>query len=50
MIPKPFARINVAYGEPILVQANSARDAADDTDAVRVAIDRATDVAAGDGI
>lgn len=49
MIPKPFARINVAYGEPILVQANRARDAAEETDAVRAAIDRATDVAAGNG-
>lgn len=28
MIPKPFARVTVAYGEPAIVQAASARDAA----------------------
>lgn len=46
MIPKPFARINVAYGEPILMNANSARDATEDTEGVRVAIDGAADLAA----
>jgi hypothetical protein len=46
MIPKPFARITVAYGDPILVARNTARDAAEDTDGVRVAIDGAADVAA----
>lgn len=28
MIPKPFARVTIAYGEPRTVQAESARDAA----------------------
>jgi hypothetical protein len=28
IIPKPFARVTVAYGEPAIVQATSARDAA----------------------
>lgn len=29
IIPKPFARITVAYGEPSLVEANTPREAAD---------------------
>jgi lysophospholipid acyltransferase (LPLAT)-like uncharacterized protein len=28
MIPKPFARVTIAYGPPETVQASSARDAA----------------------
>lgn len=46
MIPKPFARVEVTYGEPVLVLADSARDAASDTERVRVAIRAATDRAA----
>jgi len=46
MIPKPFARVYVAYGAPIRIESDSARKAAEGTDAVRVGIDAATDVAA----
>lgn len=45
MIPKPFARVIVAYGEPLHVVAGSARDAAADVDRVRDAIDVASDAA-----
>jgi len=38
MIPKPFARIVVTYGEPIHVEADTARDAAADVERVRVAL------------
>jgi hypothetical protein len=30
MIPKPFARVTVAYGEPSKVKADNARGAADE--------------------
>jgi lysophospholipid acyltransferase (LPLAT)-like uncharacterized protein len=46
MIPKPFARVNVAYGAPIRVSAASPRDAAEQVNAVRDAIDAAVSVAA----
>jgi len=46
MIPKPFARVVVSYGEPIHVAADSAREAADDVERVRVALDANTQVAA----
>jgi lysophospholipid acyltransferase (LPLAT)-like uncharacterized protein len=46
LIPKPFARVVVAYGEPIGVQAVTPRDAAEEVERVGTAIDRATEVAA----
>lgn len=33
-IPKPFAKVTVAYGEPFIVAADGAREAATDVDAV----------------
>jgi lysophospholipid acyltransferase (LPLAT)-like uncharacterized protein len=45
MIPKPFARVIVTYGEPITVEADSARDAARDADRVRLAMEAATGAA-----
>ena len=35
MIPKPFARVQVAYGDPISVDAESARDAGRETELIR---------------
>ncbi len=35
MIPKPFASITVAYGDPIYVDAATARDAANDGEVIR---------------
>lgn len=46
MIPKPFARLIVAYGEPIRSTADSARDASEDAAGLRVAIDGAVETAA----
>jgi lysophospholipid acyltransferase (LPLAT)-like uncharacterized protein len=46
MIPKPFARVVVAYGEPIRSTADSARDATAEASGLRVAIDRAAEAAA----
>jgi lysophospholipid acyltransferase (LPLAT)-like uncharacterized protein len=45
MIPKPFARITVAYGDAIRVAADSPRAAVEQVDVVRIAIDHATAVA-----
>jgi lysophospholipid acyltransferase (LPLAT)-like uncharacterized protein len=45
IIPKPFARVTVAYGEPIRVAADSPRDAISETDDVRAAIEHATELA-----
>lgn len=45
MIPKPFAVITVAYGEPIRMSADTPRDAAEQVDDVRDAIDAATTMA-----
>lgn len=42
MIPKPFARVSVAYGEPIRVAADSPRAATERVDGVRAAIDEAS--------
>ena len=42
LIPKPFARVNVAYGDPIRVSAGSPREAAERGDALRDAIDAAS--------
>jgi Kdo2-lipid IVA 3' secondary acyltransferase len=38
MIPTPFARLTVAYGDPIQLDAASARDAARDTELIRAGI------------
>lgn len=38
MIPKPFARVVVTYGEPLYAEADTARDAAADVERVRVAL------------
>jgi hypothetical protein len=46
MIPKPFARVVVSYGEPIHVAADSARDAAADVERLRIALDANVDAAA----
>ena len=46
MVPKLFARITVAYGDPIDVAASTARDAADETADVRDALERAAAAAA----
>jgi lysophospholipid acyltransferase (LPLAT)-like uncharacterized protein len=45
LVPKPFARIVVAYGEPIIVRAESARDASEQVDDVARGINTASDVA-----
>ena len=45
VIPKPFAKIVVTYGDPIQVQADSARDAAAEVDRVRIAIAAASEAA-----
>lgn len=37
-IPKPFAKVTVAYGEPFVVSADGAREAATDVDAVAAAL------------
>lgn len=42
MIPKPFARVTVTYGEPMQAAAESARAASADTDRVRIALDGST--------
>jgi lysophospholipid acyltransferase (LPLAT)-like uncharacterized protein len=41
LIPKPFARITIAYGDPAHVPAESSRDAADKTDWLRDRMDDA---------
>lgn len=46
MIPKPFARVTVAYDNPIRVVADAAREATDDTERVRAGIERAGQTAA----
>lgn len=46
MIPKPFARVIVAYGEPIRSTAGSVRHATEEASGLRVAIDRAAETAA----
>lgn len=37
-IPKPFARVTVAYGEPFVISADGAREAATDVDTVAAAL------------
>lgn len=41
-IPKPFARVTVAYSDPIRVQAETVRDATAQNESVREGIERAT--------
>ena len=43
MIPRPFARITVGYGDPIFVKTDSLRDAAAETELVRGGMARATE-------
>lgn len=38
MIPKPFARVQVAYGDPIIMDAGSVRDAERETELIRSGI------------
>jgi lysophospholipid acyltransferase (LPLAT)-like uncharacterized protein len=45
MIPKPFARVVVAYGDPIVIHASTPRDAAEHVERVAAAIDQATESA-----
>ncbi|HEY9228528.1 MAG TPA: lysophospholipid acyltransferase family protein [Gemmatimonadaceae bacterium] len=49
MIPRPFARVNVAYSDPVYVNANGAREAAspDEMERVRLAIEAAEQRAHG---
>jgi lysophospholipid acyltransferase (LPLAT)-like uncharacterized protein len=47
MIPKPFARVMIAYGDPVYVSAASVRDAASEADRFE-ALMRDTGVAAGE--
>lgn len=46
MIPKPFARVTIAYDNPIRVVADAAREATDHTERVRAGIERAGQTAA----
>ena len=39
LIPKPFATVTVAYGDPIRVAADTARDAISETENVRAGLD-----------
>jgi len=45
MIPKPFARVTIAYGDPIRISADTPRDATQETDNVRARIEQAGDIA-----
>ena len=47
MIPKPFARVVVAYSTPLPPSGAGIREAAEDADRVRAAIDAAAAIAAG---
>ena len=47
MIPRPFATITVAYGDPIFVRADSVRDAAAETQLVTSGMAMATERATG---
>jgi lysophospholipid acyltransferase (LPLAT)-like uncharacterized protein len=44
-IPKPFARVIVAYGEPIRIPVDMSRDSTIELDSVRSGIDTATEMA-----
>ena len=41
MIPKPFARVTIAYGDPIRISADTPRDATQETENVRARIEQA---------
>lgn len=41
MIPKPFARVTIAYGDPVMVDAPSAREAAERTELLASAMESA---------
>jgi hypothetical protein len=45
MIPKPFARVTVAYGDPIHIRADTPRSATQETDNVRARIEQAGEIA-----
>lgn len=45
LIPKPFARVHVAYGPPMVIDSDSARKAVEASDAVRAGIDGAIAIA-----
>jgi len=47
LIPKPFARVNVAYGDAVWIEADNARDAADETDRLGAAMQQAEERARG---
>jgi lysophospholipid acyltransferase (LPLAT)-like uncharacterized protein len=47
LVPQPFARVTVAYGEPLRVSANSARAAAAEAPQLDAAMRVAEEVAAG---
>lgn len=48
MIPKPFAVVNIVYGDALYIDSDSARKAAESSDAVRSAIEAAVARAASD--
>lgn len=45
MIPKPFARLTIAYGDPLMVSASGAREAAAEAPRFANALDRAVSTA-----
>lgn len=49
VIPKPFARVTVAYSEAIRVSADTPRDATREIEIVRAGIDHAAEIAARGG-
>ena len=48
MIPKPFARVTVAYDNPIRVAADAPRDVTEERERVRAGIERAGQAAAAE--
>jgi lysophospholipid acyltransferase (LPLAT)-like uncharacterized protein len=48
MIPKPFARVTVAYASPIYVAADAPRDATQESTTLRAAIERAGEIASAE--
>ena len=49
MIPKPFARVTVAYGEPTGVRASDPRGAADEAPRFEALMEKTIDSAGSDG-
>jgi lysophospholipid acyltransferase (LPLAT)-like uncharacterized protein len=47
VVPKPFARITVAYGDPLRITSGSARSAAAEAPRLDEAMQAAEEVAAG---